>query len=310
MRIFIYSSLQVVDQQRLRDALSSSHELTFRQEVSEEGQRNSFQNAEIILGNPPAAWFDQPPEALKFWQLDSAGFDGYQRLKLNVPIANMGDWFAWPCAETIVAGIIGLYRGIHELAVLQKEATWIGVPIRFRLDLLRHKRVVILGAGAIGQVVRKMLSGFDCDVKTLARTNPQAELHSVDELKTVLPDTQVVVNCLPGTAKGFFNEELIALLPPDSVYASVGRGSTTDEAALIAALQAGRLAGAVLDVTKVEPLPVQSPLWAMPNVILTQHTGGGQRHENVGKVDLFLKNLANFLNDKPIENPIELTRGY
>ncbi|MCY7349109.1 MAG: D-2-hydroxyacid dehydrogenase [Cytophagaceae bacterium] len=310
MHIFIQSSLQDVHRQQLLAALANSHDLTFAQEMPENERRAAFQNAEIILGNPPVAWFDQPPIALKFWQLDSAGFDGYQHLKLSVPIANMGDWFAWPCAETIVAGIIGLYRSIHELAVLQKEAKWVGTPIRFRLDLLRHKRVLILGAGAIGQAVRKMLNGFDCDVKTLARTNPEAELHSIDELKRTLPGAQLVVNCLPGTAKGFFTEELIALMPPGSVYASVGRGSTTDEAALIAALQANRLAGAVLDVTEVEPLPVQNPLWAMPNVILTQHTGGGQRHENDGKADLFLKNLANFLANRPIENQIDLTRGY
>ena len=95
-----------------------------------------------------------------------------------------------------------------------------------------------------------------------------------------------------------------------SVYASVGRGSTTDELALIDALKSGKLDGAVLDVTEVEPLPADSPLWHMDHVILTQHTGGGHKNEHMGKVDLFLNNIIAIQNGAAVANEVSLVKGY
>ena len=97
---------------------------------------------------------------------------------------------------------------------------------------------------------------------------------------------------------------------PDAIYASVGRGNTTDEPALVAALQAGRLGGAVLDVTATEPIPAGHPLWALPNVLLTQHTGGGQPREAEGKIDQLVRNLARLRAGQPLENLVELGEGY
>ncbi|MFD2572210.1 D-2-hydroxyacid dehydrogenase [Spirosoma soli] len=284
--------------------------VVFRHDLSEDKQAAAFRNAQFVLGNPPVAWFDESLPNLLFWQLDSAGFDGYRDVRVKALVANMGDYFAWPCAETMVAGILSLYRRIPELALLQDRNEWVGAPIRARTNIMRHKQVIVLGTGTIGQAVRQMLSGFDCSVKMLARTDPNADLHSAEELKRALPHTDIVVNCLPGTATGFYSAELIAAMKPGSLYANVGRGSTTDEPALIAALQAGQLGGAVLDVTAVEPLPTDNPLWNLPNVLLTQHTGGGQPDEEAGKVAQFLRNLNHYLTDEPVENRVELGRGY
>ncbi len=286
-------------------------EVVFRTDLPEADQPDFFRRADVLFGNPPLGWWEPgAPEALKFWQLDSAGFEYYRGLDPGVPVCNMGDYFAWPCAETIVAGILAHYRHIDELAVLQSQTRWVGVPIRFTMGLMRGKSVVILGAGAIGSAVRQMLGGFECRIQTLARTNPEAELHSVEELTAVLPQTDVVVNCLPGTAKGFFTKNLIDAMKPGSVFANVGRGNTVDEPALLAALQAGHLGGAVLDVTAVEPLPADHPFWSMPQVILTQHTGGGQRSEDEGKIDLFVNNLNRFLGGEALQNQVDLRKGY
>ncbi|MFC5412353.1 D-2-hydroxyacid dehydrogenase [Larkinella bovis] len=309
MIVFVNTPLTESDKAYFRNQLPAEYELIFKKDLPESEQPAAFQRADLLLGNPPVAWFSEGNN-LKWWQLESAGFDGYKNVQLDIPVTNMGDYFAWPCAETIVAGILAFYRDIHGLAVLQTKKKWVGVPLRFKLDLLKNKKVVILGAGTIGQAVREMLTGFRCQVKFLARTNPEAELHTPEELKAELPETDLVVNCLPGTAKGFFSAELIDAMKPGSLYANIGRGSTTDEQALIEALQRGHLAGAVLDVTATEPLPVDNPLWAMPNVILTQHTGGGSMTEDKGKIDLFLQNLERFRNGKPLENPIELAKGY
>ncbi|MBC3785762.1 D-2-hydroxyacid dehydrogenase [Spirosoma utsteinense] len=315
MKLFVNPALDdtlknAFQQRLLTDFGAHSIIPVFRHDLPESEQQTAFRSADLLLGNPPPAWFTQPPPALRFWQLDSAGFDGYQAITLSAQVANMGDYFAWPCAETMVAGLLAFYRRIPELALLQHEREWVGAAVRTRTGLLRHKRVVILGTGTIGQALRQMLTGFDCVVTMLARTDPQAELHTAEELQAVLPQTDIVVNCLPGTATGFFSAGLISAMQPGSIYANVGRGSTTDEPALIAALASGRLGGAVLDVTATEPLPADNPLWALPNVVLTQHTGGGQPAEDAGKVTQFLRNLALFVSDNPLENAVELGRGY
>ena len=311
MRLFVYSPLSPAARQHLQSQLPAEVMPTYSHDLPAEQRTAAFQEADVLLGNPPPAWFAKPLPNLRFWQIDSSGFERYQGVHLSVPVANMGDFFAWPCAETMVAGLLALYRHLPELAVLQTEKKWVGGAfVRNRAQLLRGRRVVILGAGAIGRAVRQQLSGFECHVQLLARTDSQAQLHSKEELLAALPNTDIVVNCLPGSANGFFSAELVAAMRPGSIYASVGRGNTTDEPALIAALQANRLGGAVLDVTATEPIPTDNPLWSLPNVLLTQHTGGGQPFEDEGKVDVLLRNLTLLRNGQPLENLVELSRGY
>jgi glyoxylate/hydroxypyruvate reductase A len=311
MKIFVYTALDETARAYLHQQLPAETDVTFNADLPTDQAQVAFQSAEIVLGNPPAAWLTAGPlPELKFWQIDSAGFDRYKGVELAIPVANMGDFFAWACAETMVAGLLALYRRLPELVLLQEKQQWVGAEVRGRQGLLRGKRVVILGAGTIGQAVREQLSGFGCAVQFLARTDPQAQLHTKEELAAALPETDVVVNCLPGSADQFFSADLIAAMRPDSIYTSVGRGNTTDEPALIAALQAGRLSGAVLDVTATEPIPAGHPLWALPNVLLTQHTGGGQPREAEGKIDQFVRNLARLHSGQPLENLVELEAGY
>jgi len=311
MKIFVYTALDETARAYLHQQLPAEADVTFNADLPADQAQVAFQSAEIVLGNPPAAWLTAGvlPQ-LRFWQIDSAGFDRYKGIKLAIPVANMGDFFAWACAETMVAGLLALYRRLPELVLLQEKQQWVGAEVRGRQGLLRGKRVVILGAGTIGQAVREQLSGFGCAVQFLARTDPQAQLHTKEELAAALPETDVIVNCLPGSADGFFSANLVSAMRPGSIYASVGRGNTTDESALIAALQAGRLGGAVLDVTATEPIPAGHPLWALPNVLLTQHTGGGQPREAEGKIDQFVRNLARFHGGQPLENVVELEVGY
>ncbi|QNH61678.1 D-2-hydroxyacid dehydrogenase [Hymenobacter sediminicola] len=311
MQLFVFTTLHDTARQLLRSQLPAEVQPVFRQELPADDQQPAFQRADVLLGNPPLEWFAAgPPSGLRFWQIDSAGIERYQDINVSFPVANVGDFFAWPCAETIVAGILGWYRHIPELAVLQSRREWVGAPIRSRVGLLRNKRVIILGSGAIGQAVAEQLAGFRCYIRFLARTDPKAQLHSTEELLAALPETDVVVNCLPGSAENFFSAELVQALPAHSLYASIGRGNTTDEPALVAALQAGQLAGAVLDVTAQEPLPTDHPFWQMPNVLLTQHSGGGQPHEDEGKVKILLRNLQHLLRQEPLENVVTLKKGY
>ncbi|RSK32445.1 D-2-hydroxyacid dehydrogenase [Hymenobacter metallilatus] len=311
MQLFVYTNLSGPARAHLQQHLPPGIQPVFRVDVLEGAQKAALAEADFLLGNPPLEWLHPhlPPQ-LRFWQIDSAGIDRYQALHPAFPVANMGDFFAWPCAETMVAGLLGLLRYIPELAVWQTQQHWEGAALRPRLGLLRQQRIIILGSGAIGQAVAQQLRGFECSIRFLARTDPAAHLHTREELLAALPTTDIVVNCLPGSANGFFSQEMIAALPSHALYASVGRGNTTDEPALVAALQAGQIGGAVLDVTAREPLPSDSPLWHLPRVLLTQHSGGGRPGEDEGKVELFLRNLQHVLRAEPVENPVQLQRGY
>jgi glyoxylate/hydroxypyruvate reductase A len=311
MRLFVYPDLPEALRAQLCEGLPADVTILYSNDLPAGQQAGECQRAELIFGNPPPEWLAAGPlPHLRLWQLDSAGFDGYRELAVAAPVVNMGDYFAWPCAETMVAGLLALYRALPELARLQAEQRWVGAPIRGRVGLLRGKRVVVLGAGAIGQAVQQQLSGFGCPVQLLARTDPQAQLHSRADLLAALPHTDIVVNCLPGSADKFFTAQEFAALSPGSIYASVGRGNTTDEDALIESLRAGKLGGAVLDVTATEPLPVGHPLWTLPNVLLTQHSGGGQPAEMEGKIAQLLRNVAHLQAGQPLENLVNLTRGY
>lgn len=310
MKLFVYSHLSTSLQQYLVQHLPEGMEVSFRTTLPGDAVQKAFGEATIVAGNPPADWFNPVPANLAFWQLDSAGFDKYSKLSLHIPVANMGDFFARPCAETIVGGVLAWYRGIHQLVRMQQQHEWNGKSIRNTIQLLGKQKVIVLGAGAIGMAVKEMLSGFGCSIQMVARNNSAATIHSREELLQALPATNVVINTLPGSADKYMTGELFNALPNGSLYASVGRGNTTDEAAMIAALQSGKLAGAVLDVTEKEPLPADNLLWNMPQVILTQHSGGGVADEDTGKVEQLLVNINRFLLGQPVENPVDLSRGY
>jgi glyoxylate/hydroxypyruvate reductase A len=313
MQIYCHTTLGEPLRSKLLEVLTPQHTVHFNSDMADKKEAQEvFRNAEYILGNPPLEWFQETPVRLKFWQLDSAGFDQYASVKLHetTKVANMGDWFARPCAETIVGGVTALYRGLDTLTLLKEKSEWVGSTLRPSLRILYQQNVVILGAGTIGKAVNAILQGFGSYTHMLARTSPDADLHSREDLFHELPYADLVINTLPGTAVNFVNAEFFSAMKEGSVYASVGRGSTTDEAALIEALNSKRLAGAVLDVTATEPLPADSPLWKMEKVLLTQHTGGGHKDEHLGKVDLFLNNVFALENGSAIFDEVELGKGY
>lgn len=310
MKVFIYTDLNQSLQDKVRAELPAGTELTFKSNLSESEVLPAFKLAEVIMGNPPPSWFEEPLPSLKFWQIDSAGFNQYQHLKLDITIANMGDLFSQDCAETIIGGILALYRGLNHLIRFQLNKEWRGQEIRPFTESLSSKRVLILGSGTIGLAVRKTLSGFGCQIKTTARNNPIADLHSFEEILKALPETDLVINTLPGTLKHYVSKTFIEAMRKGSIYANIGRGNTTDESALIASLVNGQLGGAVLDVTEKEPLPIDSPLWTMENVILTQHTGGSGSEEVVGRVKRFVSNFYHFIKNEEIKDKIELQSGY
>ncbi|GAA4454980.1 D-2-hydroxyacid dehydrogenase [Nibrella saemangeumensis] len=276
-------------------------------------RKEAFLQAEVVFGNPPADWWAESRN-LRWVQLYSAGFDPYLALDWTRPelqsvtVTNLRGFFGQPVAETAVAGVMALYRKIDELARLQAQSRWVGGELRPQMNLLYRKRVLVLGAGAIGETIMKILRGFDCHV-TLVRRSQAPTVEDLDEL---LPEADIIMAALPDTeeTKNTLSAQRLALMKPSAVVVNVGRGSAIDEPALTDALQHNRLAGAVLDVTYQEPLPGESPLWSMTNVLLTQHTGGGYAEENADKVRVFLRNLDRYRAGEPLENVVDFSRGY
>lgn len=309
MKILVYTIFEEQHQSALKKQLPDEAEITFNS-GNEQEIKEALQSAEILVGNPPADWFEEVPDSLKFWQMENVGFEQYKDIQFEGKVANVGDMSAVPCAETIVSGILAFYRGVHSMVRNQLDKKWVAEKISNELQILGEKKVIVLGSGAIGEHARKILEAFGCEIQMTAKSDPDAEIHSFEHLLEQLPQTDLVINTLPGNLDKYVSAEFFDAMKEGSLYANIGRGNTTDEEALIKSLESGRLVGAVLDVTETEPLPEDSKLWEMKNVILTQHTGAGHKDRDWDKVEKFTENINKFLKGEKIEDEVKLSEGY
>ncbi len=309
------SGLGAPQRSRLQSALAA-HTVTFAADLPETEKRAAVAAAHVVFGNVPATWLAFAP-ALRWVQLDSAGVDAY--LKINAPpratpvqLTNLAGFYDRAVAEAALAGILAIYRQLPRLLAAQPTARWIKTEVEPAIRALDGQRVLILGAGAIAQRLARVLTAFDAHATLFSRTARAGSLSTAAELDRALAETDLLINTLPHTPEtiGFLNHARLARLKRDAVICNVGRGSTLDEVALVALLDAGHLGGAVLDVTALEPLSAESPLWRHPKVLLSQHTGGRFPGETDRKIDVFLENLTRFEHGQPLQNPVETDRGY
>jgi len=311
MIIYIDTPLNDTEKSKLKKGISQNAKYYFKDEFTEEVPIvDKIRTADMIFGNPKPELMKEALNA-KWIQLYSTGFEYYQGIKLPAIITNMKDYYSQACAETVIAGIMALYRKIDLFSLLKKEKRWVGHPIRRELQLLTNKKVLILGSGNIGSRIAKILDAFNTEYIFFSRTG--ASIQSKNELIIKIPWADIIIACLPGTSetKGLFSNEMISCMKPSALFCNVGRGNlVADQDFLIDALINKKIGGAVLDVTSPEPLPPDSALWTCPNTILTQHSGGGQSSEYEGIVDLFLENFENFINNGPLKNEITLNKGY
>lgn len=276
-------------------------------------EQRLFLDCDICFGNIPAAWIKGAN--LRWLQLESIGFEYYRDLAAemaSVTVTNLNGMFAQPAAETALAGLLALYRGIDVLTLARQEQRWMSLEMRERMGLLAGQRALICGLGSIGGRIRDLLTAFGCQVSSFARTAADADFHTLEELDAALGLVDIIVSALPNTAAttGIFDAARIARFAPGAIFVNVGRGSAVDEEALIAALNSERLGGAVLDVYRQEPLPPDHPLWFTPHTLLSQHTGGGYADELVDKTQFFLENLVRYRAGQPLHNIVDLAQGY
>jgi phosphoglycerate dehydrogenase-like enzyme len=309
--VYVHVPLTGEEKSGLLSQFQPSERGTVAQDLTADEQRAHCQQAEVIFGNVPLDWLRETP-ALRWLQLNSAGLDPYHRFdwsqRPDVTVTNLHGLFGEPCAETVLAGILALYRGIVPLTDWQRRGEWVGGKLRPSLQLLQGKQALVLGAGAIGQRVGYLLAAFGCTLTHLRRSR----VPTLAELDDRLPQADVVISTLPETPETvhLLDARRLSRMKAGSLFVNMGRGSVVDEAALAEVLRHGPLAGAVLDVTTVEPLPTDSPLWALPNVVLTQHTGGGYAGEKRDKLRVFTENLRRYRAGEPLAHVVNFGKGY
>ena len=216
---------------------------------------------------------------LRVVQLLSAGADTWVgRLPEGVTLCDARGVHDSPTAEWVVTALLSHLRRFPAFARAQAQRTW-SYAEHTPTDELAGKRVLIVGAGSIGAALLARLTPFEVEVTRVARTaRPEEGVHGVAELPALLPAADIVVLIVPLTeqTRGMVDARFLAAMPDGALLVNAARGPVADTAALVAELSTGRLAAA-LDVTEPEPLPVDHPLWDMPNVLLTPHVGGSVR---------------------------------
>lgn len=204
------------------------------------------------------------------------------------------------------------FRGLDDL---QREHTWSFHPGR----RLVGKTLGIVGLGAIGSAVARRAKAFDMRVVAVKRrhepgaTSPVADaLYPLTDLDRLLAESDVVVLSAPATPEtdDLIGARELALMRPDAVLCNVARGSLLDEGALVAALRAGRLGAAILDVTRHEPPPPDDPLWDAPNLYLSPHSSTSQEGYVDGVTELFAGNLLRYVAGEPMVNVVAPDKGY
>ncbi|MDQ2682568.1 MAG: D-2-hydroxyacid dehydrogenase [Chloroflexota bacterium] len=245
---------------------------------------------------------------LKWLQGTSAGMgQPAQRLGLidsDVIVTTASGIHGGPLAEFVFAALLSQTRNLAGMAAQQAAHTW----TRFTADELAGKTMLIVGAGRIGRQIIRVAKAFDMHVIAVGRSGTADRatdlgadrFATVTDLHTALPEADVVVIVTPHTGQtdSLIGAHEFDLMKPGVTFINIGRGAVVDEAAMTERLADGRIGFAALDVFQVEPLPAGSPLWDMPNVLISPHCSANAPRENERITDIFVRNLALFIDGR------------
>lgn len=221
-------------------------------------------------------------------------------------------------AEHTIAMMMALARGLPAYHSAQLDANWDRALARaVTFGELQGKTLLVVGLGGIGTEVARRAHGLGMRVIATRRSSREGpafvdKVGLSSELLTLAGEAQVVVNALPLTdeTRGLFDRAFFAAMPAGSMFLSVGRGKSTVTEDLVAALHSGHLFGAGLDVTDPEPLPAESPLWQMPNVIITPHTSAAGVDSIRRGAAIAVENLRRYVAGEALLNEVNMAAGY
>ena len=273
---------------------------------------------------------------LKWVQHHYAGIDAsidfLSSDRSNLTITTMSGAAVSQIAEYVLTMLLAFGRQLPALSANQKKAEWPKDRMeRFRPRELRTSTVGVVGYGSIGRQVARLLREFGATVLATKSDamhpadggytppgtgDPQGDflhrLYPAQAIKSMLKDCDFVIVTVPLTdeTRGMVDAEVLSACKPSAYLIDISRGGIVDHPALIKALNEHKLAGAALDVFPEEPLPKKSPLWEMPNVIITPHIAGASAHYDERAMALFAENLSRYVSDQPLLNVFDLKKGY
>jgi phosphoglycerate dehydrogenase-like enzyme len=276
--------------------------------------------ADVVLAWKPRSSLLQPAwpkaDSVRWIQTASAGVDALlfpELVESHVVVTNARGIFDGAMAEYVLGLMLAFAKGLPGTLERQARKEWEPRDT----ESLAGKRVLVAGVGSIGREIGRLCGALGMTVRGVGSTARGRDdvfriVYGPDELAEACRWADYIVNALPGTEKTryLFDAKVIAAMRPSARFVNVGRGSTVDEKALVDALREERLAGAALDVFEEEPLPNASPLWELPNVIVSPHIGGDFAGFREALVELFVQNLERYLTGLPLENVVDKQRGY
>jgi phosphoglycerate dehydrogenase-like enzyme len=217
---------------------------------------------------------------------------------------------AAPLAEFAILGLLAIAKELPRFVEDQRARAW--PEVRRPLRELSGQTLFLVGLGDIGREVARLGKALGMRTVGFRRTEGPPpdhvdEVHGPKRLAELAGRADAMVVSLPLTEQtaGLIDRATIERLPASCIFVNVGRGGVVDEPALIEALRERRIAGAVLDVFATEPLPESSPLWTLPNVLVTPHAAALSARENERIVELFCDNLRRYLDGRPLCNVVE-----
>ena len=290
--------------------------------LEDDQQREVIEDAEVVIGFPgdlDACILAKGPE-LKWVQALSAGVDklldqpeAKWLAENGVKLTNMSGLHRDIIAEHTMAFILSFSRRLPELYKQQRNKEW----NRLKLNGLKGKKLLVLGLGAIGQEIVKVANAFGMVVDGVKR-NPDEKVPGVDsiygqdQLQEAFADVDFAVSILPLTpeTEGMIGAAEFKAMPETAYFFNVGRGPVVNQAELIAALEANEIAGAGLDVFEEEPLPSDSALFAMDNVIITPHVAGSFSGYYQRATEMFIEDLRLYKDGKALKRLVDYQAGY
>lgn len=256
------------------------------------------------------------PTQLKLIFLTHAGVDSLAKgrfIPAGVTLLNNSGAHGVKAAEYALMAVLMLANHMPLFAGQQREGRW----HRKLASSVAGRRATIVGLGAIGGVIAQRLKALGLHVtgvRTRAEPHPHCDdVIATDDLDRILTATEFLVLIAPLTPQTthLLDRRRIALLPPQAGVVNIGRGELVEQDALLDALDAGALAGAVLDVATPEPVPAGHRLWTTPNLVLTPHMSSGDPLTYIPRsLDIFLDNIEAFRAGRPLPNAVDLARGY
>jgi phosphoglycerate dehydrogenase-like enzyme len=274
-------------------------------------------DAEVIMGYflPPVC---AAAPALRWVQSYSAGMDNFlfpEIVERDVTITGMAAQYAPQGAEHAWALLLALARGIPPAVRQQDQRQWKGGPVL----AMSGATLGIIGMGGFGLEMVKRAAGYDMQIIALdpIRTEPPAGVTEIkpptrQNLHDLLCRADAVLIACPRTPETYhlMSTAEFAAMKSTAFLVNVTRGGIVDEEALAEALKTGEIAGAALDVVETEPLHEGSPLWDVPNLLLTPHRAGASQHRHRQIIDFFKQNLGRYLAGEPLRNVVDKQRGF